>query len=118
MLATALDEKDDARKIAILLNLVGQDAREKYKTFDLSTDDRKKYDKVVEEFKNYCTPKTNITLERHIFNTRVQESCESFSSFLTDLKKLSASCGLRELRDSLIKGRIICGINNPTLKSK
>lgn len=118
MEAADLQKKTDTRKIAILLNLAGQEAREKFKTFGLSQEDAKKYTAVVKAFEDHCTPKKNLTVERHLFFTRVQDSGENFSSFFTDLRKLSASCEFGDLKDSLITDRIICGINNPSLKNK
>ena len=64
LLASNLDGKFDARKIATLLNLAGQEAKDKYKTFSLSAQQKEKYDNVVKAFKDFCTPKTNLTVER------------------------------------------------------
>ena len=72
---------------------------------------------MYEAFDNYCPPKVNESIESHVFNSRAQRSGESFSSFLTDLKKLSASCNFGALRDSIIKDRIISGIADQEVKN-
>ncbi|XP_024942173.1 uncharacterized protein LOC107269153 [Cephus cinctus] len=117
MEATELDTKPEARRIAVFLHTIGEEALEKYNTFNLSADDKKKFDAVAAAFENYCTPKANETVERHVFFTRVQQSDENFTNYLTDLKKLSATCGFDHLRDGLIKDRIVCGIRDTELKN-
>ncbi|EZA60809.1 hypothetical protein X777_05152 [Ooceraea biroi] len=73
---------------------------------------------VMQAFKNYCTPKANESVDRHIFFSRVQQSGESFDVFLTELKKLSKQCGFGTLNDSLIKDRIISGLSDSNLKNR
>ena len=84
MEATALDTKPETRRIAVFLHTIGEEALEKYNTFNLSADDKKKFDAVAAAFENYCTPKANETVERHVFFTPVQQSGENFTNYLTD----------------------------------
>ncbi|KAI0230692.1 Retrovirus-related Pol polyprotein from transposon 17.6 [Lamellibrachia satsuma] len=64
------------------------------------------------KFRDICNPRTNIILERHRFNCRVQQRGESIQTFLSDLKIRSISCQYGELADSLIRDRIVTGIIN------
>lgn len=48
-----LDKKDDERKIAILLNHIGEEARKKFLTFKLTEQEAKTYTNVVQAFKDY-----------------------------------------------------------------
>ena len=114
MEATDLDTKPEARRIAVFLHTIEEEALEKYNTFGLSADDKKKFDAVAGAFENYCTSKANET----VFFTRVQQSAENFTNYLTDLTKLSATCGFDHFRDSLIKHRIVCGIRDTELKNR
>ena len=41
---------------------------------------------------------------------RNQRSDESFDQYLTDLKTKAQSCEFNDLKDSLIRDRIVCGI--------
>ena len=116
--ATDLETKSDQRKIAVLLHVAGEEAMEKFDTFGLEDDKKKKLDEVYKAFEDFCKPKVNESVERHLFFSRVQNSGENFSTFLTDLKKLSASCEFADLRDSLIKDRIISGISDSRLKNR
>lgn len=118
LVATDLKSKSDERKIAVLLHVAGEEAMEKYETFGLSDEQKKSLDEVYKAFEEFCTPKVNESVERHFFFSRVQNGGENFTSFVTDLKKLSASCEFGTLKDSLIKDRIICGIRDNELKNK
>ena len=69
-----------------------------------------KASKILEKFEAYCTPRKNVTWQRHLFNTRNQRSDESFDQYLTDLKTKAQSCEFNDLKDSLIRDRIVCGI--------
>ncbi|KAJ8049448.1 hypothetical protein HOLleu_02204 [Holothuria leucospilota] len=75
-------------------------------------------DIVMDKFQNYCTPKKNITYERHKFFTCIQKPGESIDQYLTILRTKSKSCDFGDLDDSLIRGRIICGIPNNALRER
>lgn len=70
MAATTFNIAADARKIAILLNTIGEDALEIYNNFKLTEEQLKKYSVVVDVFKNYCNPKKNLRYNRFIFYKR------------------------------------------------
>ncbi len=73
MVASGKNEKTDEVQTATLLHLAGPDALEVFNTFSFATPgDDKKLDKVLEKFEAHCIPRTNVTWERHIFNTRNQ----------------------------------------------
>ncbi len=87
MVASGKNEKTDEVKTATLLHLAGPDALEVFNTFSFADPgDDKKLDKVLEEFEAHCIPRTNVTWERHIFNTRNQQSDETIDHYVTDLR--------------------------------
>lgn len=106
MLATENIDKPDNIKVAILLH-IGEEALEKFEIFELSEDQQQNFNSVVKAFENYCIPKKNESVCRHLFFQRSQRSEENFDDFLTELKRLSIDCAFGELRDSLIKDRIV-----------
>ncbi|KAK9696464.1 hypothetical protein QE152_g31889 [Popillia japonica] len=65
------------------------------------------YKEVVKAFEDYFVPKSNPSVERHKFNTRIQRPGENFDTFLGELKKLAANCEFAQMKDELIKDRII-----------
>jgi hypothetical protein len=50
-------------------------------------------------------------METHKFNTAVQGK-QSFQEFLADLKIKASACRFGELKDEIIRNRLVCGITN------
>lgn len=65
-----------------------------------------------------CIPKTNVTVIRYRFNTRVQGRSESIDQYVTDLKLIAKDCEFEHLEDGLIRDRIVCGTNYPRVKER
>ena len=80
--------------------------------------DDQKVSKITERFDDYCNPQENVTWERHVFNTRNQQPSETIDQYITDLKTKAKSCEFGVLTDSLIKGRIVCGITDDQTRSR
>ena len=116
-LATKKD--DNETKVKLFLYLIGSKGREIYETMKFETPDK---DRTIEEllklFDEYCDPKRNETVERHKFFMRNQEAGESFDKYLTELKILEKTCEFGTLSDSLIRDRIVCGINSSSLRER
>ena len=58
----------------------------------------------------------NETVERYKFFSRFQNPGESLEKFITDLKLLATTCNFGDLKDSLVRDRIICGIQDKQLR--
>ena len=108
--ATEKDNKDDKVKSSILLTCIGQHGREIYNTFSLTEENKLNFDHILDKFEEYCSPKKNMTLIRHKFLSYKQREGQTFSEFLTQLRKLSTDCEFGELKDSLIRDIIVIGI--------
>ena len=118
MTATGTDAKIDEVKSATLLHFAGPEALEICNTFTWTEEgDKKKIDKILEKFEEYCTPRKNITWERHIFNTRAQQPGENIDQYSTDLRKKASSCEFGTLRDSL-RDRFVCWIRDDRTRSR
>ena len=72
----------------------------------------------MEKFDTYCTPKKDITYERYIFNTRIQQANETVDQYVTELKNMATTCNYGELREGLIRDRIVIGISDATLRAR
>lgn len=108
--ATGNSQKPDEMKIAILLHVLGEEAQERFETFDLTEEQKESYEEVIIAFENFCVPKRNESVCRYQFFKRVQQEGEPFDDFVTDLRKLSMDCAFEQLKDSLIKDKIVSGI--------
>ncbi|KAL4702332.1 hypothetical protein ACJJTC_006938 [Scirpophaga incertulas] len=106
LLASGLTNTDSERKLAILLNVIGEDGLKIYNNFNLSN---ATYENVLEEFQRYCEPKRNILHARYIFQTRKQEVGEPFDNFLNDVKKLAKNCNFGSFEDEAVRDRLIFG---------
>ena len=104
--------KDEGIQAATLLHVIGPDVLEVYNTFFWENEEDKwKVTKILEKFEAHCIPRRNITWERHVFNTRSQRDGETTDQYVTDLKTKAQTCEFGELKDSLIRDRIVCGIH-------
>ena len=97
---------------------MGPEADDIFASFDLSDENKKKYAKVKEKFDNHFIIRRNIIFERAKFNKRKQEDGESVDSFVTSLYTLSEHCGYNDLRDEMIRDRIVVGIKDSNLSLK
>ena len=114
--ATSVPKKKQA---AILLNIAGEEAIGVFNTFTFAEDnDKDDPEAILAKFQNYCEPKKNITYERHIFNTRVQQVSQSFDVYLTELRVQAKRCAYGTLQDELIRDRLVVGIRDDKVRSR
>ena len=116
--ATGLDKKPQQQQCSCLLTVAGPEALEIFNTFALSDTDQTKIEVVIIKFEEYCTPKKNVTYERHVFNTRAQGATEGIDAYVTEFRKLARNCEFGELHDSLIGDRIVCGIRSNVIRKR
>ena len=110
-------------KCATKLHAIGPDAIEIFNTFRWNQEgdtpgDVKKLDNVLSKFEKYCSPKSNLTYERHQFNTLNQNEGESIDLYVKELRILSKLCEFGDLTDSLIKDRLISGVMKASVRSR
>ena len=94
----------------MLLHVIGKEAQEVYKTLVFEDDEKDNYEVLVKKLGETFLPKTNVSYERYRFNTTVQKVGQSYDSYFTELRALSKNCNFEQLKDSLIRDRVICGI--------
>ncbi|XP_049275476.1 uncharacterized protein K02A2.6-like [Rhipicephalus sanguineus] len=91
---------------------MGPQAEDIFKTFKLEPDDKEKFEAVLKEYEAYFVPRRNIIYERVKFNTRTQQDGESVEDFVTALHALAATCDYGQLREDLIRDRLVVGIQD------
>ncbi|CAC5360944.1 unnamed protein product [Mytilus coruscus] len=97
---------------------MGPEADDIFASFDLSEENKKKYAKVIEQFDKYFIVRRNVIFERAKFNKRKQDDDEGVESFVTSLYTLTEHCGYNDLRQEMIRDRIVVGIKNSNLSLK
>ncbi|XP_059052690.1 uncharacterized protein LOC131847216 [Achroia grisella] len=110
LLAADLEKIPDARKVAILLNLVGEEGIKIYNNFNLKNEE-KTYVRILQEFEAYCEPKKNKLYCRFLFYQRCQSEGEPFDNFLTDINKLVKDCGFQSEQEA-IRDRLVLGTSD------
>ena len=118
-IATGISSKDSATRVATLLTVIGNDAIDVFNTLTWDEEgDDKKIEKVLLKFEEHCEPKKNVSYERYKFFSRAQESGESIDQYVTILRKLCETCEFGTLKNSLIKDRIVLGVNNTKTRER
>ena len=117
--ASGMSVKDDKSQTSMLLHVIGDGALDIYNTFEFAqSDDKMKLAKVMGKFERYCTPKRNVTYERHKFFTRSQHMNETIDQYATELRNRAQSCEFGDLTNGLIRDRIICGMSDDGVRER
>ena len=106
-----MDKKAEARQVAILLAVIGKEAKKVFRTFTFSSpEDAKKIEPVLRIFEEYCIPRENTIYERFLFFTRDQRESETINQCLTELRQIAANCDFESItRDQLLRDRLVTG---------
>ena len=111
--ASGAAEKAQDLQVSSLLQIMGEEALDIFNNFTFENEDEKKnYDVVVEKFNQHFVPQQNVVVERFNFNRAHQEPDEDFDHFLTRIKNLAATCEFQDIKDSMIRDRIVAGISD------
>ncbi|XP_072942535.1 uncharacterized protein [Epargyreus clarus] len=107
-------EYTDQNKIDCLLYCMGEKAEDIIIQFE----EKLSYDKLIEKFDTFFSPKKNVIYERYKFNARVQKEGEKFDEFITDLHKIAENCKYGTLKEELIRDRIVTGIYDKNVSDR
>lgn len=111
-------EEEEKKKCNLLLHCMGTEGIDLYNTLDIKSNEVNNYNVLVDKLNDYFIPKINVTYERHKFFSRNQKTGETIDNYATDLKALAFTCEFGKLKDSLIKDRIVCGIENNKVRER
>ena len=116
--ASGVDSKDEETQCAVFLHTIGEEALEVYDTFTFTDEEADKIEPgLVAKFEAFCSPKKNVTYERYLFFSCTQNS-RTIDAFVTDLRMKAKTCEFGTLHDSFIKDRIVCGIDNNSVRER
>ena len=85
---------------------------------DNPAEDKEEPKQILKKFEDYCTPRKNITYERHFFNRRTQQAGETFDQSYTHLCHLSHTCEFENMADQMIRDRIVVDVYNSNLRER
>ena len=103
-----MNGRDEVTKVKLFLYLIGSQGREIYDTlaFEIPASERT-LTQVLQAFDGHCNPRINETVEMFKFFSRNQDPGESQGKFVTDLKMLATTSNFGDLKDLLVRDRII-----------
>ena len=97
---------------------MGEGAEDTLVLTGISSEDRKKYQAVMAKFDTFFKVRKNVIFERTRFNRRRQGENESIEQFITSLYHLAESCEYGELKEEMIRDRIVVGIKDQGLSER
>ena len=77
---------------------------------NISEEDKKKFDKVMEKFDGFFQVRHNVIFEWARFNQRNQLPGESAEIYIAELYRLAENCNYDNLKDEMIRDRLVVGI--------
>ncbi|XP_057305378.1 uncharacterized protein K02A2.6-like [Hydractinia symbiolongicarpus] len=101
--------RDDERKRAILLHMIGPNCQEIFETF---SDPGTTFEEALHKFDEHFSVKKNIPFERHKFHQASQQVGESTDQFITRLRQLSLYCEYGSETDNEIRDMVIAKTSN------
>ena len=107
MTATEASKKSGKFQSSMLLHLTGEDALEVFNTFEFASDEDKD---------EYGSPKRNLTIKIHIFNSRMQQPGEPFDQYDTDLRLKVKTCVYGTMADEMMKDTIVVGVQSDIVR--
>ena len=117
-LVSGLSRESEECQVNTLLYCLGEEAKDRRHSSVyqyIGEEDRKKYDSVLTKFDSFFRVRKNVIIERAKFNKRSQLPDEPVEQCIASLYNLAADCNFRELKDELIRDRIVVGIRDASL---
>ena len=109
-LVSGLSKESEERQVNTLLYYLGEEAEDILTSTNISDDDRKQYDMVMEKFDRFFRVRKNVIIEHVKFNKHAQLLDEPAEQLIASLYNLAADCNFGDLRNELIRDRIVVGI--------
>ena len=114
----SMARKSENDECSVFLYVISQKGRDVYNTMNLDDTQRDIINVLFTKFEEYCKPKLNVTVERHQFNTRVQDKVEQIDRYVTNLRLSAKNCSFGNLENELIRDRIVYGVNSDDVKQQ
>ena len=98
--------------MSTLLSVIGEDAVRAFDTFVWSEGQKEdSINDVLTKFDEYCEPRTQVIYECYRFNNRKQETAESISAYVTELRVIAKNCAHDEITpDEILRDRLVLGV--------
>ena len=109
---------EDARKVAVLLTMMGGKAYGLLHNLLAPVVPSEKYDELVATMKGHLNPKSIVIAERLKFHHRNQREDETVSQYMAELRKLSEHCDFRDYLEEALRDRLVCGLRSKAIQRR
>ena len=116
--ATELTAKDDAIQAATLKTVMGRECRQILSRLELTDEDKKKSNKILEKLEEYFAPTRNILYERYLFHSAQQQQNETIDQYMIRLRHLAECCTFGALNDEMLRDRLVLGCRDKGAKAR
>ncbi|XP_071056917.1 uncharacterized protein [Onthophagus taurus] len=110
---------EDDRKQAVFLNICGA------ATYDILRSlispakvSDASYENVIKTLSAHFSPGTSEIVARFKFYRRNQQVGETISVYVKELRKLAEECGFGSSLDTMLRDRLVCGVNHEALQKR
>lgn len=119
VLATGLSEKEQPVQAATLRRVMGNECRHIYKhNLGLTADQGKDVKVILDALEEYFKPARNVIFERFVFGNCKQDEGEPIDVFVTKLREKAASCEYGQLKEDLIRDRLVLGVSDESVRRR
>ena len=115
---SGLTTKDDTKQVNTLLYCIGEEAEDMLSSASITADEQAVYDSVMAKFNGFFRVRRNVIFERARFNQRNQLKGEMSEQYIMELYRLSESCEYGDLKDKMIRDRLVMGIHDAALSQQ
>ena len=112
-LASGLFKESESRQVSALLYCMGEQSDSVLNSTNISNEDREKHASVMSD--KYFKVRRNVIFERARFNRQNQLPGETIEQYITILYMLIETCEYGELKEQLLRDRIVVGIRDMAL---
>ena len=116
--ASGLANDDAVKQVNTLLYCLGEEAEGVLSSTNVTADERKVYDTVLEKLDGFFKVRRNVIFERARFNRRNQLGTESAEQYIMELYRLAESCNYGDFKDEMIRDRLVVGIRDAALSQQ
>ncbi|XP_068204656.1 uncharacterized protein [Palaemon carinicauda] len=124
LLASEKDNRPEETKVALLLNIGGEELLQKYNSFEFpvpatgNPNPANVLKDVLAKFDVYFSPRKNELVARYKFRRCVQETNETLETYVTRLKILVKDCNYGNQRDKQLRDQVVFGCTEDKLRQK
>lgn len=113
--ASGLSERTGEAQVCTLMYTMGRQARNIFRTFELSEEQSKNHELVKKRFDAYFVATRNLVYESACFHRRHQAAGESVDQYVTALRTLADRCDYGEMKERMILDRFVVGLRDTKL---